>query len=1064
MNSKRPLLPGSLVLAVAWLLCLNLSGSAFGATQSSVASQETIEKIQTEGRARVIVKLRLSSTYNSESEMSRRAMRRQRTEIAAVQQRVRDYLQGTSHTVRREFKTLPFLALQIDAEGLTRLEAAGLDVESIYEDRVAQLFLTESILQIEGDLTHQAGLHGSGSMIAIVDSGVDKNHSFLAGRVIEEACYATSESGVGGDCPDGQATQTTIGAGVPCAFAPGSCWHGTHVAGIAAGSGSSFSGVAPAASLMSIQVFHASNICGFFEENPCARAYSSDIVAALERVYEIRDQYSFAAVNLSLGGQTSSSTCDAAFPELATVINNLKAAGIATVIAAGNGGFDDAIAWPACISSAISVGAVDENDAVAYFSNVSDDLSLFAPGTSIESSIPDEGFAWSSGTSMAAPHVAGVWAVLEEVFPAATVDDNLTLLQTTGRPVTDIRGAVSVTKPRIRLGSAAGLEYPLPVLTSIAPSSVTAWSYGTTLTVTGSDFTRSTVVFVDGAAAPTSFVSDTVLTASLSESDLATTAPSLAISVFTPPPGGGASASIALNILQPVLTVDATTANVGDLVTVTLINGPGGNYDWLALAGVGDPDTTYITFAYVERGSTSSTWTALMPSTPGDYEFRLFATNTYTRLTTSPTVSVQDAVPEPPPDPPPPTGPATLGVDLTSVSGGGSVTMTLTDGPGNNYDWLALAGVGDPDTSYMQFMYVAAGATAATWTVTMPATPGDYEFRLFENNGYTRLATSPTVTVAAEVPEPPPDPPPTGPATLDVDMTSVSGGDSVTMTLTDGPGNSYDWLALTGVGDPDATSIQWIYVAPGATTATWTVTMPATPGDYEFRLFENNGYTRLATSPTVTVQAELPEPPPPAASPTLEVDMTSVSGGGSVTMTLTGGPGNSYDWLALAGVGDPDATSIQWIYVAPGATTTTWTVTMPATPGDYEFRLFENNGYTRLATSPTVTVGAADPEPPPDPPPTGAATLDVDMTSVSGGASVTMTLTDGPGNSYDWLALAGVGDPDATSIQWIYVAPGATTTTWTVTMPATPGDYEFRLFENNGYTRLATSPTVVVSP
>ena len=958
MNSKRPLLPGSLVLAVAWLLCLNLSGSAFGATQSSVASQETIEKIQTEGRARVIVKLRLSSTYNSESEMSRRAMRRQRTEIAAVQQRVRDYLQGTSHTVRREFKTLPFLALQIDAEGLTRLEAAGLDVESIYEDRVAQLFLTESILQIEGDLTHQAGLHGSGSMIAIVDSGVDKNHSFLAGRVIEEACYATSESGVGGDCPDGQATQTTIGAGVPCAFAPGSCWHGTHVAGIAAGSGSSFSGVAPAASLMSIQVFHASNICGFFEENPCARAYSSDIVAALERVYEIRDQYSFAAVNLSLGGQTSSSTCDAAFPELATVINNLKAAGIATVIAAGNGGFDDAIAWPACISSAISVGAVDENDAVAYFSNVSDDLSLFAPGTSIESSIPDEGFAWSSGTSMAAPHVAGVWAVLEEVFPAATVDDNLTLLQTTGRPVTDIRGAVSVTKPRIRLGSAAGLEYPLPVLTSIAPSSVTAWSYGTTLTVTGSDFTRSTVVFVDGAAAPTSFVSDTVLTASLSESDLATTAPSLAISVFTPPPGGGASASIALNILQPVLTVDATTANVGDLVTVTLINGPGGNYDWLALAGVGDPDTTYITFAYVERGSTSSTWTALMPSTPGDYEFRLFATNTYTRLTTSPTVSVQDAVPEPPPDPPPPTGPATLGVDLTSVSGGGSVTMTLTDGPGNNYDWLALAGVGDPDTSYMQFMYVAAGATAATWTVTMPATPGDYEFRLFENNGYTRLATS----------------------------------------------------------------------------------------------------------PTVTVQAELPEPPPPAASPTLEVDMTSVSGGGSVTMTLTGGPGNSYDWLALAGVGDPDATSIQWIYVAPGATTTTWTVTMPATPGDYEFRLFENNGYTRLATSPTVTVGAADPEPPPDPPPTGAATLDVDMTSVSGGASVTMTLTDGPGNSYDWLALAGVGDPDATSIQWIYVAPGATTTTWTVTMPATPGDYEFRLFENNGYTRLATSPTVVVSP
>jgi hypothetical protein len=138
----------------------------------------------------------------------------------------------------------------------------------------------------------------------------------------------------------------------------------------------------------------------------------------------------------------------------------------------------------------------------------------------------------------------------------------------------------------------------------------------------------------------------------------------------------------------------------------------------------------------------------------------------------------------------------------------------------------------------------------------------------------------------------------------------------------------------------------------------------------------------------------------------------------------------------------------------------TWTVTMPATPGDYEFRLFENGGYTRLATSPTVTVGSAPPEPPPDPPPV----LDVSTTAVNGGEAVTVTLSDGPGNSSDWLGLAAVGDPDRTYLQWTYVSSGATMATWTVTMPATPGDYEFRLFENGGYTRLATSATVVVGP
>src|SRR2546425_12543627 len=94
-----------------------------------------------------------------------------------------------------------------------------------------------------------------------------------------------------------------------------------------------------------------------------------------------------------------------------TIIDNLRSAGIATVIAAGNAGATNAISVPGCISSAISVGATTKTDDVASYSNVSSFMSLFAPGSSIYSSLTGGGFGYLSGTSMATPHVTGAWAV-----------------------------------------------------------------------------------------------------------------------------------------------------------------------------------------------------------------------------------------------------------------------------------------------------------------------------------------------------------------------------------------------------------------------------------------------------------------------------------------------------------------------------------------------------------------------------------------------------------------------------------------------------------------------------
>ena len=1018
--------------------------------QTSVSVERLPAKIRDEARqgpVRVIVELDVSSggPQLPEGKMAGAAVAARRARIAGAQGRAIGRLQGLSHRVVHQFRTVPYLALEVDAQALTELDASP-DVRRVFEDRLLRPSLMDSVPLIGADLAWQYGYDGTGQVVAIIDSGVDKAHPFLANKVVAEACFSSrGGTGTAGDCPNGQNTQIGSGAGVPCEYDPLACSHGTHVAGIAAGNGDAmgagFSGVAKGAGLIAVQVFHSSvsDCLPFFESIPCARAFTSDIGAGLEFVYEMRSQLAIAAANMSLGGDAFSSTCDDEDPQITAQINNLRSVGIPTTVAAGNDGEPASLAFPACISSAVAVGSTTKQDEISYFSDMSPQLALLAPGSSILSSVPGGSFDVYDGTSMAAPHVAGAWAILKEAMPGATVDQLLTLFEQTGVPITDTRYGTGITKPRIDVAAALDIQYPLPVLDSISPSTAAAWGPDLTLTVHGSSFARASKVQVNGVSRATTFVSDTVLTAVVPSSDLATPASGLSIAVFNPTPGGGTSVARTLSLTQPSLTVSPATVQGGDPVTVTLTNGPGGAKDWLAFVAVGTPDGPgkYPQWVYVGSGVTTRTWTVTAPSTPGQYEFRFFANDTYVRATTSPAVNVTA-----PPAP-------TLAVSATTVQPGASVTLTLTNAPGGAKDWLGFTTVSAPDGSgqYPQWVYVGAGITTRTWTVTVPTTPGQYQFRFFLNDTYVRTATSPTVTVPA-----PPPPPPGSTPVLTVSATTVQAGDPVTVTLTNGSGGAKDWLGFTTVGKPDGSGqyLQWVYVGAGITTRTWTVTAPTTPGQYEFRFFPNDTYTRLATSPSVTVAA--PPPPPPGSTPVLTVSATTVSAGGSVTVTLTNGSGGAKDWLGFTTVGRPDGSGqyLQWVYVGAGITTRTWTITAPTTPGQYEFRFFPNDTYTRLATSPAVTV-------------LGPA-LAVSATTVPRGGQVTVTLTNSPGGAKDWLALATVGAPGTSYLQWVYVGAGLTTRTWTVTMPTAPGQYEFRLFLNDGYTLAGTSPPVTVGP
>ena len=412
-----------------------------------------------DGTVRVIVGLQ--TAFTPEGALDDERVKTQRAEIDGARERLLRSLDGTKHSVVNTFETIPSVALELDAGALAALEKSGL-AASIVPDELSDPTLADSTVITESAEANSLGRDGTGQHVAVLDTGVDKAHGFLAGKVVSEACFTE------GDCPGGVSSSTATGSGVPCTYSPGDCQHGTHVAGIAAGSGTSFDGVAPGAKLIAINVFSRFDSgCGN-RPTPCARSFTSDQIKGLERVITLRSSLRIASVNMSLGGGQFSANCDTDSRKAA--IDNLRSSGIATVISSGNDGFANAVSAPSCISSAITVGNTTKTDLVATLSNSSPLVELLAPGSSINSSIPGGGFGSKSGTSMAAPHVAGAWAVLKQVSPAASVPTLLGHLQATGKPITDPDNGIS--KPRIRLltastrladtGMRPGAQFQLP--------------------------------------------------------------------------------------------------------------------------------------------------------------------------------------------------------------------------------------------------------------------------------------------------------------------------------------------------------------------------------------------------------------------------------------------------------------------------------------------------------------------------------------------------------------------------------------------------------------------------
>jgi subtilisin family serine protease len=156
------------------------------------------------------------------------------------------------------------------------------------------------------------------------------------------------------------------------------------------------------------------------------------------------------------GGGPHRLHCDAD-PEAAALKDQFDAlvgAGVAPVVAAGNAGWRDAVASPACISSAVAVGATNDNDQVVAFSNRGRLLDLLAPGLRVTSSVPGGTYQSLSGTSMSTPHVTGSFALMKQAFPNLSPAQVLQRLQATGTPIVYSLLPPRVSTVRVDVGAA----------------------------------------------------------------------------------------------------------------------------------------------------------------------------------------------------------------------------------------------------------------------------------------------------------------------------------------------------------------------------------------------------------------------------------------------------------------------------------------------------------------------------------------------------------------------------------------------------------------------------------
>ncbi|MEQ4301666.1 S8 family serine peptidase [Plantactinospora sp. B6F1] len=448
--------------------------------------------------------------------------------------------------------------------------------------------LDQSVPQIGAPEVWRDGLRGDGVTVAVLDSGYDATHPDLVGAVDDARGFTDA---------GGQDVTDQTG-------------HGTHVASIIAGrgtaSGGRYTGTAPGAKLLVGKVL-----------GDDGHGFEDWIIAGMQWAVDRHAR----VVNMSLGGPPTDGT-----DPLSEAINQLsRESGTLFVVAAGNDGTAGSVGTPGAADAALTVGSVTKTDDISAFSSqgprVGDDAvkpDVTAPGSDIVAAraagTPDgdrapvnDHYARLSGTSMAAPHVAGAAALLAAKHPDWRADRLKTALMTTARPATG-HSVYAQGAGRIDVGAAARQ----PISTDVGSLSFGrfSWPYSAQRSVTKKITFRN-----DGSEPET-------LTLGLGTRDSSgAPAPggvfSVAPASLTVPAGGTATAAV---------TVDPTDAAPGLFGGALTATSAGGQAVRIVLGASFEVESYHLTLRTLGRDGRPTDLVDLGvlpadPSSPAQYPF-----------------------------------------------------------------------------------------------------------------------------------------------------------------------------------------------------------------------------------------------------------------------------------------------------------------------------------------------------------------------------------------------------------------------------------------------------------
>jgi thermitase len=243
-------------------------------------------------------------------------------------------------------------------------------------------------------------------VVAILDTGVDRSHPEIAGRSVAAADFvdiipgarAFMDRAVPGT-PSGRPSQDFTASELDPEDEVG---HGTHVAGIVAGLGLGMGvGVAPGCRIMPVRVLAALERNGELVGAGLVENINAGVKHAIDAGAQV--------INMSLGVRHEGG----GLPH-EEVVDYARRKGVLIVAAAGNDG-SETLYYPGAFPSVVAVGSADEAGEVSAFSTVGPQVALIAPGEQILSARPGGGYAFASGTSQAAPFVAGAAALIQSL-------------------------------------------------------------------------------------------------------------------------------------------------------------------------------------------------------------------------------------------------------------------------------------------------------------------------------------------------------------------------------------------------------------------------------------------------------------------------------------------------------------------------------------------------------------------------------------------------------------------------------------------------------------------------